>query len=427
MKIYLINIGDELLIGQVVNTLAADIAKRLDRVNAALSRVEVVGDGEREISDAVRRGLDSDADVIITTGGLGPTRDDITKTVMARLFGGTMIEDAATLENVKRVVEARGLRLNELTRAQAMVPSVCRVIQNRVGTAPIMWFESGKKIIVSMPGVPFETLTMLDERVLPDLVRKFPSSEAFAHAVLIVTGYTESALAQELADIEDALPNYLHLAYLPRPGIVRLRLDGLHHDAGFINDQVNLWADRIAARLGQAVKARQDLNDAQILLKVLGEHNMTVGTAESCTGGNIAHQITMIPGSSASFMGSVVSYANDVKIRLLGVDRDAVDANGVVSEPVVRQMALGACRALDVDVAIATSGIAGPSGAVPGKPVGTVCIAVAVGDKVITSTHHFPGSRDRVIDRATSAAIIMAVDAVTEARYSRHGYQDSPL
>ncbi|MCH5345489.1 MAG: CinA family nicotinamide mononucleotide deamidase-related protein [Muribaculaceae bacterium] len=422
MKVYIINIGDELLIGQVVNTLAADLAKMLDPHDIEVEMVEMIADDEAAITAAVERALASDCEVVLTTGGLGPTRDDITKKVMLGIFGGNMVEDEATLKNVGMIVERRGLKLNDLTRAQALVPSSCRVIQNSAGTAPIMWFERDGKVLISMPGVPFETLTMMREQIIDQLMERFPSDVAHQRRVMIVTGYTESALAQELADIEDTMPSFIHLAYLPRPGIVRLRLDGRHHDAELLEAEVTKVAKRIGERLGDAVKATDDLTEAQILLKVLGERNLTVGTAESCTGGNIAHQITLIPGSSASYMGSVVSYANRVKTSLLGVDEDTIAKNGVVSIPVVEQMASGVCRALGVDVGIATSGIAGPGGAVPGKPVGTVCIAVAVCGKVVSRLCHFPGSRDRVIDRATTTALVMAIDTITGASYDLHGY-----
>lgn len=423
MKVHIINIGDELLLGQVVNTLSADIARMLAPLNIPVARVEVVGDGADDIENAVGRAMATDSEVILVTGGLGPTRDDITKKVMAKIFGGPMIEDAETLENVKKVVEARGLKLNELTRAQAMVPASCKVIQNRVGTAPINWFEKDGKVIVSMPGVPFETLTMLKEAVIPRLTVRFPACEKYAHRVLIVTGYTESALAMALADIEDLMPESIHLAYLPKPGIVRLRIDGTSTSEKQIQEEVDSWCRTIADRLGDAVKATEDLTDAEILLKVAGERQLTIATAESCTGGNIAHRITAIPGSSASFKGSVVAYSNDIKEKLLCVGHDTIMSNGVVSIPVVEQMALGACNALGTDVAIATSGIAGPTGAVPGKPVGTVCMAVAFNGRVVSATHHFPGQRERVIERATSTAIVMAIDMITDAHYSLHGYK----
>ena len=422
MKVYLINIGDELLIGQVVNTLAADIAAVFDPHDIEIARVEMIGDAKSAIMDAVGRGLASDCEVIITTGGLGPTRDDITKKVMTDIFGGEMIIDETTLANVSEVVLARGLKLNDLTRAQALVPTSCKVIQNRVGTAPIMWFEKHGKVLVSMPGVPFETLTMLKEEVLNHLQERFPPREKTSRRVMIVTGFTESALARELADIEDILPEYLHLAYLPRPGVVRLRLDGRHPDPMILDHEILQYANLITKRLGDAVKATEDLSDAEILLKHLIDRGLTVGTAESCTGGNIAHRITSISGSSAAYIGSIVSYANDVKTGLLGVSNLEIQQNGVVSKPVVEQMCRGLQNSLVVDVAIATSAIAGHSGAVPGKPVGTVCIAVAVGDKLVSGTYHFNGERQRVIDRATSTAIFLAIDTITNAQYTPKGY-----
>lgn len=414
MKITLINIGDELLIGQVVNTLAADIARLLDPHGWTVAEAIVVGDDGAQIERAVTDAL-SRTDVVITTGGLGPTRDDITKVVLSRYFGdGRLVEDAATLANVMDVVERRHLKLNELTALQAMVPTSCRVIQNRVGTAPIMWFQKDGKTLVSMPGVPFETLTMLKEAVLPQLLEAYQSDEALARATLIVTGYSESALAMKIADWETALPEYLHLAYLPKPGLIRLRLDGRHRDGAFINCEVERYASQLAAMLGSAVKATSDMTPAEILIKECQSRGLTVGTAESCTGGNIAHELTMIAGSSAVVKGSVVAYSNEVKFNVLGVDPATVERVGVVSREVVEQMAEGARRVLGVDVAMATSGIAGPGGATPGKPVGTVCIAVATAGRVTSERYHFPGARGRVIDRSTMTALVNAIEAVTK-------------
>lgn len=414
MKVTLINIGDELLIGQVVNTLAAGIARLLDPHGWSVAETMVIGDNADDIERAVERAL-SRTDVVITTGGLGPTRDDITKLVLSRHFGdGQLVMDEATLANVREVVERRHLKLNELTALQAMVPSSCRVIQNRVGTAPIMWFERDGKTLVSMPGVPFETLTMLSEAVIPALLEAYPSDDTLARATLIVTGYSESALAMKIADWETALPACLHLAYLPRPGLVRLRIDGRHADGDFIRGEVDRYAASLAALLGDAVKATDDLTPAEILLRECIARGLTVATAESCTGGNIAHELTMIPGSSAAVRGGVVAYANEVKTGVLGVDPAVIERVGVVSREVVEQMALGARRVLGADVAMATSGIAGPGGATPGKPVGTVCIAVATPAGVTSARYHFPGARDRVIDRSTMTALIDAVEAVTD-------------
>lgn len=424
MKVTIISIGDELLIGQVVNTLAADMAPILATAGWTIDRVLTVGDSADAIRNAVTDAMAA-TDVVITTGGLGPTRDDITKSVLAEMFGGELVEDPATLDNVREVVGKRGLKLNTLTARQAIVPSCCRVIQNRVGTAPIMVFEKNGKTLVAMPGVPFETLTMLRDAVLPSLLEAYPATESFERATIIVTGYTESALAIALAPVEDTLPPFVHLAYLPRPGLVRLRLDGHHADAAELAAAISESRQRIVDLLGPSVKATDDLSPAEILLEECRRRDLRIAAAESCTGGRIASALTAVPGSSEVFNGGIVAYSNSAKMHLLHVGESTLATHGAVSLATVEEMAKGALDALDADVAMATSGIAGPGGAVPGKPVGTVAIAVALraSGAVVSAMHHFPGSRERVADRATMTALIAAVDAVTGCCSGEHGYR----
>lgn len=404
-NVEVIVIGDELLLGQVTDTNSGEIARRLGPSGLTVSRVTVVGDNGADIRRAIDAALAS-ADIVITTGGLGPTKDDITKSVMTEIFGGELRLDEATLENVRDVVARRSITLNALTEAQAMVPTSCEVIQNRVGTAPIMWFERDGKVLVAMPGVPFETREMLVREVAPRLVRRFVGGEVAAHKTVITHGIIESALAELLEPWEESLPDGYHLAYLPRPGLVRLRIDG---PAGETLDALHR---DLTERLGAYVLADDDLTPPEILLNELRDRSLTLATAESCTGGNIAHELTLIAGSSDVFAGGVVSYSNDVKMKLLSVSADTLAAHGAVSEEVVAEMARGAREATGADVAVATSGIAGPSGAVPGKPVGTVCMGVATPRGVVTATGHFPGNRARVIDRATMEVIIMAIKEV---------------
>ena len=411
MKITIIVIGDELLIGQVTDTNSGFIARHVAPEGWEVDSVRVVADD----ADAIRRAIEqafSRTDVVLTTGGLGPTKDDITKATLRDLFGGEMIEDPEVLENVKTVFRKRGLVLNELTAAQAIVPSSARIIQNLVGTAPIMWFEKKGKVLVAMPGVPFETEKMFVDEVFPQLQQRFPSDMAIAHRSIIVEGITESDLATLLADWESVLPEYLHLAYLPKPGIIRLRLDGHHPDRSFIEAEIARKGDELIERLGKYFLYDGDKTPAEILLERLTAKGLTVATAESCTGGNIAHELTSIPGSSVAVKGGVVAYCNEVKTNVLGVSRQTLEEFGAVSEPVVRQMAEGARRVLGADCAMATSGIAGPGGATPGKPVGTVCIAVSIPSATIASTFHFPGSRLRVIDRSTQTALLRLLRAL---------------
>ncbi|WP_305036682.1 CinA family nicotinamide mononucleotide deamidase-related protein [Paramuribaculum intestinale] len=409
MKTTIIVIGDELLIGQVTDTNSGMIARLMAPHGWEVEQVMTVADDREAIREAVGRALDS-TPVVLTTGGLGPTKDDITKAVLTDIFGGELREDPDVLANVREVVERRGLKLNDLTAAQAIVPTSCRVIQNRVGTAPLMWFERADgHILVAMPGVPFETREMFSSAVMPMLLKRFPSPDHIEHRTLVVADISESALATRLAPWESALPPYAHLAYLPKPGVVRLRIDGRHTDAGFLKKEIDRLADELALLAAGNLMCRGDITPARCLLDMLVERHLTVGTAESCTGGNIAHTITAEPGSSAAMLGGVVSYSNDVKRRLLGVSEASLEAHGAVSIPVVKEMASGARKALGCDIALATSGIADPGGAVPGKPVGTVCIAVATPWGLWADTFHFPGNRERVIDRATTTAIIRAI------------------
>lgn len=416
MKVSIIVIGDELLLGQVTDTNSGEIARHIAPFGWEVADVRTVGDGadeiRRAISDAFRL-----SDVVLTTGGLGPTKDDITKSVLRDYFGGELVEDPSVLANVMDIVERRGLKINRLTAAQAIVPTSAKVIQNRVGTAPILWFEKDGKMLVAMPGVPFETREMFQSEVFPMLLERFPSDVAIAHAVVIVTDYSESALAEKIASWEDALPSYLHLAYLPKPGLIRLRIDGVHRDHSFIESEVKRARSELCAMLGDAVIADSDLSPSQILLDYCRRFNLSLATAESCTGGNLAHEITLNAGCSDIFLGSVVSYANNVKERLLGVSHPLLEDLGAVSEPVAAQMSAGVCSATGSRVGIATSGIAGPGGGTPAKPVGTVCFGITVelpdGRKdTFSFTHRFPGSRRRVIEAATIRAFIAAAKRI---------------
>lgn len=418
MKTSIIAIGDELLLGQVTDTNSGSLARMMAPYGWEVSYVQTIGDNATEITSAIDRAF-TVADVVLTTGGLGPTKDDITKSVLRDYFGGEMITDPSVTENIERLFARRGITLNPLTAAQAIVPSSCRVIQNLCGTAPIMWFEKDGKVLVSMPGVPFETVTMFRDEVLPQLLKRFRSDVTIVHEVTMVKGYTESALAMKIAPWEETLPEYLHLAYLPKQGIVRLRLDGVHKDGEFIRTEVSREAARLRRILGDAVLATDDVTPEEVLLRECRDHGLKFASAESCTGGNIARRLTLIPGASDVVMGAVVSYANSVKTGVLGVDAALIETLGAVSEPVAAQMAEGVLRVTRADLAVATSGIAGPGGAVPGKPVGTVCLAVVMhrGEETLTHTTTvcFNGDRARVIDSASTRALLMAVDMLRQS------------
>lgn len=412
MKTAIIAIGDELLIGQVVDTNSGAIARMIDPAGWSVEYVKVIHDDADAITQAVDEAF-AVADVVLTTGGLGPTKDDITKLTLCKYFGGELRHDPEVLENIKEIFRRRGIQLNPLTEAQALVPTSCRVIQNRVGTAPIMWFERNDgKVLVSMPGVPFETLQMFEAEVFPQLLKKFHSDEYIGHRCVIVEGLTESKVAMQLDEWENAFPDFIHLAYLPKPGIIRLRLDGHHKDNNILQTTLDCLHGELCQRFAEHLLADADLTPEEALLRRLRAKGYTISTAESCTGGNIARRITAIAGCSDCYNGSVVSYANEVKVNILGVEPSAIESYGVVSEEVVAQMANGVRKAVGTDCAIATSGIAGPSGATPGKAVGTVCIAVATPERTVAATYHFPGTRDRVIDRASTTALTLLAMAL---------------
>lgn len=413
MEVSVVVIGDELLIGQVIDTNSGWIARHLNPLGWSVKSVRVIGDSADEILSAVEDAF-NETDIVLTTGGLGPTKDDITKTTLCKYFGGELVLDEATWRNVEEIVAKRHLSMNPLNEAQALVPTSCRVIQNQVGTAPIMWFEKNEKVLVAMPGVPFEMEAMMEREVIAQLLNHFCVNDCIEHRTFIVVGIAESALAIKLDQFEQELPSYIHLAYLPKPGIVRLRLTGTSTDREQINRDMAMLSEKLDNILGNAIVCHEDKSISEIIGDKLKERRLTLATAESCTGGNIAHQITSVAGSSAYFLGSVVSYANDVKTNLLKVPTEVLDSHGAVSEPTVKQMVQGVCELLGVDCAMATSGIAGPGGGTPTKPVGTVWMAVKCGDRIETQCKHFPGSRDRVIDRATTEVQIMLLKMLLE-------------
>lgn len=413
MEYSTIVIGDELLIGQVTDTNSGWIARHLTPLGWDPKSVKVIADNAEEIFKAIDEAF-ATTDVVLMTGGLGPTKDDITKATLCRYFGGEMVLNEDVKKNVDAQFKRRGIPMNRLTAGQAMVPSTCRVIQNDVGTAPIMWFERDGKVLVSMPGVPQETQTMMERSVIPQLLKHFHSDLDLEYRTFVVIDYAESALAEKLEDYEKQLPSYIHLAYLPKHGIIRLRLTGAHHDANVIKADMEQQSAQLHRILGNSIIADGDKPLALIVGERLRSLGLTLSTAESCTGGNVAHVITEIAGSSDYFMGSVVSYSNDVKQRVLGVDETILATCGAVSQPVVEQMANGVSHVCRTHCAVATSGVAGPGGGSKDKPVGTVWMAAKVGDIVVSQCMHLPGERCQVIERATNQVLIMLLKLLRE-------------
>jgi len=384
----IITIGDELLIGQVIDTNSAWMAQQLNKSGIKINRRVAVGD----VADEIRQALDEEmihADIILITGGLGPTADDITKPLLCDYFGGKLIVDQGALENVKYLFEQVFKReLTERNLKQAEVPDVCTVIPNKRGTAPGMWFEKEGKIFISMPGVPHEMKGMMEATVIPELIKRFQLPH-IAHRTLLTFGIGESMIADMIQDFEEALPANIKLAYLPNYGMVRLRLTA----GGDNKMEVETALDTQFMQLQKLVAAYMVTNADEKMENVLGklllQHKKTMCTAESCTGGYIAHLVTSIPGSSAFYDGSIVSYSYKAKEDLLMVPEKTLLEKGAVSEEVVIEMAKGALQKIGSDYAIAVSGIMGPGGGLPDKPAGTVWMAVGNRDKIITQKLHF--------------------------------------
>ncbi|MFR9166556.1 MAG: CinA family nicotinamide mononucleotide deamidase-related protein [Dysgonomonas sp.] len=400
MKTAIITIGDEILIGQIVDTNSAWIAKKVTDAGFETEEMASIGDNAQQIKDTISD-IFQRVDVILMTGGIGPTKDDITKKTLCEYFGTDLVFDESVLKNIENVISSF-TTLNELTRNQAYVPKDCTVIQNKVGTAPITWFEKGGKVLVSMPGVPYEMQYNMENEIIPRLLKKF-DVEAYLSQSFIVGGYTESALAIKISGFENNLPEGFGLAYLPSPGLMKLRLfvKGEKRKA-----ELDFQSEKLSNILGNAILANKDIPLEKILGERLFEKGLTIGTAESCTGGNIARMITSIAGSSRYFNGSIVSYANEVKSKTLGVSETDIEQYGAVSEKVVKQMAQGACRVLNTDCAIAVSGIAGPDGGTPEKPVGTVWIATAYKGEIITEKYMMGKYREANIQRASNIGML---------------------
>ena len=399
-----VNIGDELLMGQVVNTNAAVIAETLNKMGICVKEILTIGDNKAEILTHLKH-LWSQYHIVFITGGLGTTNDDITKSCICEFFNRKLVENKAILEHIEYLRNARGLVLSDSVRTQALLPEGCIALDNIHGLAPGMWIEEQNKILVSTPGVPSELTGMLDD-ICHRIKRKFqPWHKIDKHFKLM--GISESALSDLLQDFEHQLPDYIKLAYLPKMGIVNLRLSGYHADGNLLENEMNKQADRLKAEIKDYVFAVEDTDLALLVGNLLKEKGCTVGTAESCTGGAIAHQLTAFAGSSAYFKGAVVAYSNEIKHNVLQVDEQLLEQKGAVSQEVVCQMASHVLQLLDVDYAIAVSGIAGPGGGTPQKPVGTVWIAVADKNGCQAQCFRFGTKRQMVVERTVQTALCM--------------------
>lgn len=413
MNVEIIVIGDELLIGQVTDTNSGWIARELNHIGWEVTEITTVRDRSREITDALNSSFGR-VDVVLMTGGLGPTKDDITKQTLCDYFGGKLVFDESVFANVEAIFRRRKLTMNDSTRNQAYVPNMCTVIQNPVGTAPVMWFERNGKVLVSMPGVPTEMKTVMKEVVISRLREYFQDHSSILHRTCLVKDFTESRLSETLSDFEAQLPACIKLAYLPTPGVIRLRLTARGDEESYLQKIIDDEFFKLRTILGSHLFCGSDTTLAGALGSILAERGEMLATAESCTGGNIAHEITRIAGSSVYFKGSVVAYSNEVKTRVLNVSSEILSGFGAVSRETVLQMVSGVQRLLSSDCAIATSGIAGPGGGSVEKPVGTVWIAVRYGERSEVECFCFEGDREQVIARATQSALLMLIQLMTK-------------
>lgn len=428
MRAEIITIGDELLIGQVVDTNSAWMAQRLNEVGINLYQITSVHDNREQILSALDEAF-SRADIVLTTGGLGPTKDDITKHVMCEYFGTSLVEDSRVREHIHELYKGRPDVLNRLTATQWLVPESAKILTNRVGSAPIMVFENevkgeklkakgegqNSKFLIAMPGVPHEMKIAMTEQVMPYIRLKVRGERLEAgdiiHRTILLSGIAESTLAILIEDWETALPASMHLAYLPKDGIIRLRLS-TYGEAS--NEEIEMHLAALKPLIADYLIATEDLPLETILGNLLKERQQTIATAESCTGGRLAAVLNAQSGASAYYMGSVVAYDNTIKEQVLGVKHSTLEKYGAVSEQTVREMAEGVRALMNTDYAIATSGIAGPTGGTPDKPVGTVWIAWATPDGTTAECYHFGVAREReqITQRAVTAALVELIKSL---------------
>ncbi|WP_164112653.1 MULTISPECIES: competence/damage-inducible protein A [Sphingobacterium] len=405
MKTEIITIGDEILLGQIVDTNSAWLGQLLDSLHISIQQITSISDSKDAIYGILREAAGR-SDLIIVTGGLGPTKDDVTKETIASFFNTTLVRDEIVLSHVKSIFEKTGRIMPVMNYGQADVLACSEVLFNDVGTAPGMWVEHEGKCFVFLPGVPFEMKFLMENRVMPKLVNYRPNG-AIYHAHVITMGIGESFLAEKIADIENELPSYIRLAYLPKLGTVRLRLSAVGTDVESLKAETDQFAERIGIRLSDHLVARKDITIEEAIVEEFTQAGLRLAIAESCTGGLLAGSITAIPGASAVFDCGVVAYHNRIKEQVLGVEEEVLREYGAVSEQTVIQMAEGVKQLSGAQYSIATSGIAGPGGGTLDKPVGTVWIAVSGKFRTTTQVFHFRNDRKINIERSIGQALNM--------------------
>ena len=413
MRASIITIGDEILIGQIVDTNAAFISRCLNAAGITVGERVSVGDNREQIVRTLEREM-AESEIVILTGGLGPTKDDITKTTLADMFGsGAMVRDQRVADHVRGMLESRGIDYNELNQGQSMVPECCTVLFNRHGTAPGMWFEHDGRVAISLPGVPFEMEHLMDEEVMPRLKERFALRQ-IVHRTMITSGLPESMLAERIAAWEEALPEYLHLAYLPSPSIVRLRLSAYEVDGESVAHEIEERFEALRALIPQYILGFETATLQAAVHELLTARGETLAVAESCTGGSIAARFTAMAGASAYFLLGAVTYSNESKINVLGVPAELIERHGAVSEEGARAMAEGVRGIAGADYGVATTGIAGPTGGTAEKPVGTVWIAVASSAGTTAIMKASGSDRGQIIERASAAAVTLLRDTIRQ-------------
>jgi nicotinamide-nucleotide amidase len=417
-EVEIITIGDELLIGQIVDTNSAFMGQLLNMNGMRVKQISSVSDDREHILKALAE-AQSRADIVLITGGLGPTKDDITKKTLCEYFNTTMRFDEGAYQDVKTIFAAYGKEVTPINKLQAEVPAICEVIRNYHGTAPAMWFDVNGKVIVSMPGVPYEMKALMKDQVIPKLKERFQFPSIY-HKTILTQGIGESALSELIADWEDSLAAlHIKLAYLPSPGSVRLRLSTSGEIKNTLIENVEKKIEEVKAWIAEYIYGYEIFGEEkesleQMVGKLLIEKKKTISTAESCTGGYIAHLLTKVPGSSEYYIGSVISYAYSIKESELAVPHDMILKHGAVSQPVVEQMATAIREKYKTDYSIAASGIAGPGGGTEEKPVGTVWIAIATPKGVFSEKFLFGNHRERNIQKTAQAAFIMLKKTLEE-------------
>ena len=405
MKATIITIGDEILIGQILDTNSRYISRALNAHGIVVAERTSIGDRGDQIVATLDRAL-SESEIVIITGGLGPTKDDITKHTLCDYFGSVLRYDEREAEHIRTLLTARNIAFNELNREQAMVPECCTVLHNAHGTAPGMWFEREGRVVVSLPGVPFEMQHLIDEEVIPRLKARFELRE-IVHHTMITFGIAESILAERIAQWEEALPEYIHLAYLPAPNVVRLRLSAYEVEGKEVRREIEERFEALRSIIPDNIAGFEGASVEELVHNILIDRGETLAVAESCTGGAIASKFTAQAGASAYFLCGVVSYSNESKSNVLGVQMSDILQYGAVSEQVAKAMAQGARVISGANFAISTTGIAGPTGGSKEKPVGTVWIGIATPEKCFAVLKNCGTDRSQIISRATAYAVAM--------------------